>query len=114
MRKLQPDEYAVQACGQLNTRTGQNKHFNVLTDWTPGDSHLSLYSNNGKFIIVAGYGHGLGTPQRIRLAHDQTHRPITGPGGDVWCHEGDVKNTLEGLELLRRAVRPSIRMCVLK
>jgi hypothetical protein len=59
---------ALNVCGKLNLKTGQNAHFNVLTDWDE-KCHLTVFlcKITGEKIIVGGYGTcALGTKHKFR------------------------------------------------
>lgn len=129
MRRLHSHEYPVAPCGKLNLTTGQNMHFNVLKDWTPGDSHLTLYVEETydfgkrkevtKYRVVAGSGAEDWLPDTLFLVHDQTHRQVG--YGDGFKKVGNFPNTEVGLhnlahELTTRRKRgtKTVTMCTLK
>lgn len=117
MRRLTKNEFPVAPCGSLNLRTGKNRFFNVLEDWTPGDSRLTLYYQHagefGRYRIVAGWGSEDRLPETIRLVNDQTYRKI---GDGSWSKCASFPNTPEGLAALKIRVNnsPTVAMCTLK
>ena len=103
---------SLNPCGKLNTTTGKNLHFNVLTDWS-GDEGYSLgtftdWDAKGKQILIAGWGGAGEVGEAIDLYHGQTNKFM----GTILI-EATFGGGAEGLAEIKQTVGNSIRFATL-